>query len=441
MPVEEITVYKSLPKVGGHKSSSAVNTIFAVIFIFLCRYNFQLSFLPFTMLEIVQAIGIIYVVLLFFDNKLHIYKKISGVFLFSLVTAVVSIISATRDFFGSLQFIRTTLDIFFFYGICLLTVKNVYHVRRDTGIAMLFDIWIYSSVIQILITVIFFIDNTIYDTVYSFLKVDSGIESRRDALSVRMMGLGNQFFGAGFNYSIDMLVMALLPYVEGSKIYRNKLLYWLICAMILVVGLLSARVFIVGVACTILFLFINERKKISGFIKGSFRIIIWGAILLFIAFYLLSKYVPTFDLVFEWAFEIFINMFSGEGVRSNSTDVLLDMYVFPQEVSTWLIGDGRITTSDGSYYMHTDVGFIRMIFFFGLPMTIIYYYYQLYMARKIYTGSSIHVLKPFLLCYVLMVYLFNLKGLISGSYFLILLLTYYEYSVTRYQRQLTNRKH
>lgn len=428
--MEEIATHKYAIK--KYSRSSAVNTIFAVIFIFLCRYNFQLSFLPFTMLEIAQVIGIIYVVILFLDDKLHIYKKYISIFLFSIFLTIISVVSASRDFTGALQFIRTTLDIFFFYGISLLIVKNTYYGRRENGIARLLDIWIYSSIAQIIITIVFFIDNNLYDAVNSFLKVDSGIDSRRDALSVRMMGLGNQFFGAGFNYSIDILVMSLLPYVNGSKIYKNKILYWFTCAIIVVVGLLSARVFIVGVACAILFLFVNERKKISKFIKNSFKIILWGAVLLFIAFYFLSKYVSTFDLVFEWAFEIFINIFSGEGVRSDSTDVLLNMYIFPQEISTWLIGDGKITTSDGSYYMHTDVGYLRMIFFFGLPMTIIYYYYQLYLARKTYYKSPTHIMKPFLLCYVLMVYLFNLKGLISGSYFLILLLVY-EYNMGRYQ--------
>lgn len=53
------------------------------------------------------------------------------------------------------------------------------------------------------------------------------------------------------------------------------------------------------------------------------------------------------------------------------------MYVFPESLKTWIIGDGYIVnpvdvdpyyTGDiyEGYYMGTDVGYLRFIFYFGL---------------------------------------------------------------------------
>lgn len=53
------------------------------------------------------------------------------------------------------------------------------------------------------------------------------------------------------------------------------------------------------------------------------------------------------------------------------------MYVFPETLKTWIIGDGYfLNPSDidsyytgkiyGGYYMGTDVGYLRFIFYFGL---------------------------------------------------------------------------
>ena len=53
------------------------------------------------------------------------------------------------------------------------------------------------------------------------------------------------------------------------------------------------------------------------------------------------------------------------------------MYVFPDNMKTWLIGDGYFSAPRdvdpyfvgklvGGYYMGTDVGYLRFIFYFGI---------------------------------------------------------------------------
>lgn len=417
------------------------SSFLCVACIFFCRYNFKLQALPFTMLEIMQFVGIVYLLLLLAYNKLHITQKLLGVFIFSIVLGCCALFSALRDLSGSMTLIRMMLEVIFLFGIFLFIINRCYYVKgnKNYSISKILDCWIYASVVQMLITIVFFVNHNIYEYVQSFLEQTTIDLERQELLTIRMMGLGNSFFGAGFNYSLDILVMSFIPYLKGSAIYKRKWIYWSICCLILIVGFLSARTFIVGVGFALLFIFINERKRIWHFLKGSVKLIIILSLSCWLAYLFLLKYIPTLDLVFEWAFELFINLFSGDGMRSDSTDVLFDMYIFPDNISTWLIGDGKFMLPSGGYYMHTDVGFIRLIFFWGMPMTVLYYFYQVYLIRKIYKNTDCESLKSFLICVILLVFICNLKGLINANNLIMLILMYVFFIEKRYVMKSNNR--
>ena len=60
---------------------------------------------------------------------------------------------------------------------------------------------------------------------------------------------------------------------------------------------------------------------------------------------------------------MFLNYFTSGKLSTESTDVMMNMYVFPDNLSTWLIGDGIWTDPrTGFYYKGTDIGYCRMIF-------------------------------------------------------------------------------
>ena len=78
----------------------------------------------------------------------------------------------------------------------------------------------------------------------------------------------------------------------------------------------------------------------------------------------------------EFGFEGFFNLVEDGYWHTSSNDVLSSMYVFPDNPKTWIIGDGYFIgqSSDPNYmgdyldgyYMGTDVGYLRFIFFFGI---------------------------------------------------------------------------
>jgi len=93
----------------------------------------------------------------------------------------------------------------------------------------------------------------------------------------------------------------------------------------------------------------------------------------------------------RFGFEGFFSLVEKGHWQTGSNDVLADMYVFPDNAQTWIIGDGYfVNPSDDlnflgdlyyGYYMNTDVGYLRFIFFFGLIGLAVYSMYIIYAGR------------------------------------------------------------
>jgi hypothetical protein len=79
----------------------------------------------------------------------------------------------------------------------------------------------------------------------------------------------------------------------------------------------------------------------------------------------------------RFAFEGFFSLAEKGEWDVHSNNRLMEMYVFPDNAKTWIIGDGYFdgpSNTDPYYvgptmtgfYMWTDVGYLRFIFYFGL---------------------------------------------------------------------------
>ena len=85
----------------------------------------------------------------------------------------------------------------------------------------------------------------------------------------------------------------------------------------------------------------------------------------------------AFNSSMRFAFEGFFNYSETGTWRTSSTDILKTMYIFPENIKTWFIGDGYfadpsvfdpyfIGKSYSAFYMGIDVGYLRFIYYFGL---------------------------------------------------------------------------
>lgn len=96
---------------------------------------------------------------------------------------------------------------------------------------------------------------------------------------------------------------------------------------------------------------------------------------------------------FRFAFEGFFNWLETGVWRTNSTDTLRTMYVFPEEIKTWFIGDGYfadphktdpyyIGVSLSGFYKGVDVGYLRFVYYFGLMGLLVFCLYFMIVAKS-----------------------------------------------------------
>lgn len=406
-----------------NKHSKLIVGVICVAIIFFCRYQVWFSFMPMTMLRLLQLSGTLYLILWLTQHHLCINRQLFIVIILNAVFAAYAAFVA-KNAGQDLAIFRMITNLPFFIGIILFIFDTMRKSYQTLSPGRILDFWIYTALIQIVISLSCFFNHNIFNWLSTVQTLPDGILKREELINIRIMGLGNYFFGAGFNYTIDLLVLALMPYVKGSLIYSHKHLYLSIVTGVIITGIFSARTFFVGMAIVILFLLIVNRKHKIHFFANSFRNLLYIGCFLGILYTVVIQHLDNWEGIGNWAFELFINLFSGDGMESSSTDKMMNMYIFPENIHTWLGGDGKIENSDGSYYMHTDIGFIRLIFFWGLPMTVLYYIYRFYCVRVVYKNYPLQVIKPFMLCYLLFEYIANVKGLVFGDFFLSYMLVF-----------------
>lgn len=74
-------------------------------------------------------------------------------------------------------------------------------------------------------------------------------------------------------------------------------------------------------------------------------------------------------------------------LSTTSTDALFNMY-FPLTEKQIFIGDGYYTLKDGTYYLGTDAGFMRLALFLGAVPSVIFYF-LFFIFLTIYAANSI----------------------------------------------------
>ena len=195
---------------------------------------------------------------------------------------------------------------------------------------------------------------------------------RRD----RLYGIGAALDFAGTRFSAILIMISVIIMQKANRPSIQTTLYIIAFVVIAVIGNMIARTTTVGVVIALAYILVKVLKssviKYSRFVIAS-TVIVLGAVMLIISLYNSSI---IFKEYIEFGFEGFFSLVRNGEWQTNSGDVLVNMIRFPETWKTWLIGDGYFEnpTSDMYYigyqwkgfYMGTDIGYLRFIFYFGL---------------------------------------------------------------------------
>ncbi|PMO63058.1 hypothetical protein BCT04_16140 [Vibrio breoganii] len=168
---------------------------------------------------------------------------------------------------------------------------------------------------------------------------------------------GSGFFGIATAYSFALIALAIQN--KKRKISVSFLLQILI---LMIAGIIAARTTFIGILVAwSIFTYYNTKQSI----------IITSSVAVFILIVVFSGIFEGIEAYTNWAFEMFINLFNSGSLSTSSTDHLGRMYFLPSSEWSFIVGDGLYTTNDGKYYMNTDAGYMRHLYFGGTPFLVL----------------------------------------------------------------------
>jgi hypothetical protein len=197
----------------------------------------------------------------------------------------------------------------------------------------------------------------------------------------RLRGIGAGLDVAGLRFSTVLCAIAFFSSRIADTEKRKYILYYLVAfVLISLVGNMIARTTIVGIGLALLFwvgcLFSNN-SDVNSNIKYLWKCL--ATILLVSIPFIVWRYNTDIDFKgnMRFAFEGFFSLVEKGEWDVHSNNILKDMIVFPENVKTWLIGDGYMENPivtdpyytgpiHGGYYMSTDIGYLRFVFYFGI---------------------------------------------------------------------------
>lgn len=324
--------------------SSLAISIFVLLVIFLISKDFQK--------EIFKLL----------KNK-FLFCSLLGTFLLIPIGISIAIIHETFDFSilksNTLTIVTIVTTIFLFPLINKYVIKNQDNIKEMA--LFIINIMAIQSVIEILA----FLSPTVLSIVRFFQKeivINLGIGYN----NLRALALtGNPFFSLSSAFGLTFILL-FFSYSK-EKEYWATLNFIYLFLLILIGSFFSGRTAFVGLIFGISYFLLSEKNILSK-IKNLIIII------LLITIFLLIFYVAIPDFIrikidnnlLPFIFEFLYNYSETGKLSTQSTDVLLNRMYFQLSFDTLLFGDGRYTNIDGSYYMHTDSGYMRNLLFYGL---------------------------------------------------------------------------
>lgn len=372
----------------------------SLLCLFLYIFPFQLKALPLPNTRILQILGLVCLFVYVLSNK-RIHKAVLTYALLGCCICFIGVISIVINETDQLTF-ALTKGVYMLLYICssffvIYMMSKAYYPFTPT---QAFESFIWVTVAQAIISLLFFCFPNILELYNSIVLLDDDAIQKAEALNAfRLNSIGSvKYANAAVHYGIALWLLILLYLTRDSRFYHSTPSLYVLGPLFCLCGILSARTFFIILVVTILYvIYLIGYRRICLIVSVLGRLFV--PMLIAGACIILYMVVHNLDFIIEWALELFINMADSGAMESASTNELKEMYVFPQTIKTWIIGDGMSNSATGGFYMNSDVGYIRSLYYWGIIGSVVYYVAQcIYVSvlkktyRDIKTRKFINVL-------------------------------------------------
>ncbi len=332
---------------------------------------------------ILAAIGVILFAANIVNNRgeSNVDRSIFQISLWALAVSFVAWLATVLNNTHDYTFATYIVSMWVWLGGAYTVVRYIRSIHGRISIELVANYLIAVCVIQCILALIFDSNMT---ALQWRLRTFTGEAYMGATDEDRLSGIGCALDVAGLRFSA-ILIMAAWMVVKMAA--RGKMiisLVYLVCMLfIVIIGNIISRTTAVGAGIGFAYilwaLLFGERSKGKSRLTGIFAVLLVIAISLSTVLYNTNE---KFHNHLRFGFEGFFSLVEKGEWQTNSNDILQNMVVWPDNLKTWIIGDGyienpldtRLSSYDPyyigpafhGYYMQTDIGYCRFIFYFGL---------------------------------------------------------------------------
>lgn len=358
-----------------------IGVIISGILTSLFLFPFQLPGVPGNTKMFLAVAGLFVLVYELARNQSAKFDK--NISILSILAIIVSIIGLTSVIFNNTYDYAYATYIFSMWvwlGGAYFIVKIMQAVHGRIDVSIICNYLIAVCVMQCIASIL--IDR--YSSVRNIVDqyVEQGQDFIKNAVGIkRKYGIGANLDVAGSRFSgvLIMICTLIIKSNETKKTYI-AVLYFLCFIFISIQGNAIARTTTVGMLIGVGMLAIYYIYVIfhPSYYRGNF--VSYSAVLTFVIILIATYLYNTDDQFYKdmrFGFEGFFSLVEEGKWDVSSNDRLKSMYVWPDNLKTWIVGDGYFSNPintdpyfvgkvTGGYYMGTDVGYLRFIFYFGI---------------------------------------------------------------------------
>lgn len=326
---------------------------------------------------LIAACGLLVLMIKLAQKKIFLEKNYITLSLSALLVSLCGVLSMWYNDTSDTAYATYIVSMWVWLGGAYFVVELIKFIHGRNSVWLLCNYLIAVCVFQCVIALTADMNSTVkafVDSVYS--------EGSYYAERQRLYGIGAAVDVAGTRFSAVLIMILCLGMTYGKKLGTRWLAFYVLSFFIIaVIGNMIARTTTVGIILSLgYFIFGNLRSNEINKTKSKIRIWKWISFMIIVGipitvyFY---RHNPTINQNIRFAFEGFFSLVEKGKWEVHSNDMLRNMYIFPENVKTWIIGDGYFDNPKltdpyytgnmrTEYYMGTDVGYLRFIFYFGV---------------------------------------------------------------------------
>lgn len=343
-------------------------------------FPFEFTFLPGINTKMAMAaVGLILFVLDYvrkYNGRAVMNKEFLSIFslaiIFSLLVLCSVILNNSSDYSYATYFVSMSVWVAGAYFV----IKVIKLIHKEISVRLLCNYLIAVCVGQCIIALC--IDNIpeFKDWINRYILGFDFVDLDKLNRLHRLYGIGAALDVAGTRFAAVLIMIAFLTKTyETDLSFSHMFIYMCSFVFIAIVGNMLARTTVLGVVIALLYWIIPNGRSQKG-TRALLYIFLTICVTLPYIVHLYNTNESFYNDI-RFAFEGFFSLAEKGKWEVGSNDILVSMIVFPDEIKTWIIGDGYFVNPGSidayyvgeqymGYYKGTDIGYLRFIFYCGL---------------------------------------------------------------------------